>query len=104
MVALYGTFEHIIAELLKGFKFADLAALPTAHEPVGESQDCIGWRNFMEEEISVEIWKWQVQSRWTGSRWMKHLALKLLHITHGVWTFRNGVVHEYAEDGVRRAG
>ena len=56
------------------------------------------------DQMQIRHWQeqhlLQIQSRWTGSRWMKHLDLKLFQISHGIWIFCNGVAHEFAEDGI----
>jgi hypothetical protein len=64
------------------------------------SQDTIGWRQFMEGMICMEIRKIQqtyaeLQGlRLSGRKWGKGLVTNLLKVTHGQWLYRNVQVHD----------
>ena len=67
---------------------------------LARSQDCIGWRRFMEGMISREILSVQndyyavLGMQWRLEKWATGLVIKLLEITHGQWLYRNVVVHD----------
>ena len=68
--------------------------------PLAQSQDCIGWRRFMEGMISKEITSIQKSYLALSSyhlsieRWTTGLITKLLEVTHGQWLYRNIHVHD----------
>lgn len=70
------------------------------YRKLAESQDCIGWRRFMEGMISKEIAPIQSNylnvrgSHLTIERWSTGLITKLLEVTHGQWLYRNVQVHD----------
>lgn len=75
---------------------------------LGDTQDTIGWDNFMEGKVSNEIRKCQKQfliqegSRKSSITWTAGLISQLLGMVHEQWTYRNGVVHKRDEDGLNR--
>ena len=68
---------------------------------LGESQDHIGWRRFLEGMISREILPIQEDymalsgSRGSIDEWAKELITRLLECTHGQWLYRNVHVHDH---------
>ncbi len=66
---------------------------------MGQSQDKIGWRQFLEGMISKEITGIQQQHyalrglRMSMERWSSRLITWLLEITHGQWVYPNFIVH-----------
>jgi hypothetical protein len=73
---------------------------PKRFKAMGQSQDKIGWRRFLEGMISKEIMRVQQQhyalsgSRMSLERWSSGLITRLLEITHGQWVYRNFIVHD----------
>jgi hypothetical protein len=73
---------------------------PERFNAMGQSQDKIGWQQFLEGMISKEITRIQQQhyalsgSRMSLERWSSGLITRLLEITHGQWVYRNFIVHD----------
>ena len=69
-------------------------------QALGQSQDTIGWRRFMEGMISKECANLQRdflavrEARLSISAWSMGLITNLLEITHGQWLYRNMQVHD----------
>ena len=67
---------------------------------IAESQDLIGWRNFMEGRISSDITALQrnhltlTGSRLTVKSWTSKFISMILHITHSQWISRNFMLHD----------
>ena len=80
--------------------FIDLGPMSLQMYEIAQSQDTIGWRNFMEGRVSNKITSIQRSHlALTGSRmsiksWMSQFITKLLHITHSQWIFRNFMLHD----------
>ena len=60
-----------------------------------QSQDKIGYRNFIEGHISIHFYEIQTfhlamsSSFLNGANWPKQFISKILHITHSQWIFHN---------------
>ncbi len=82
------TMEEIIQEV------------PRRFNAMGQSQDRIGWRRFLEGMISKEITGFQQQyyvlngSKMSLEKWSLGLITRLLEITHGQWVYCNFIVHD----------
>jgi hypothetical protein len=67
---------------------------------LAQSQDKIGYRNFMEGYISIHFYKIQnfhlamSSSFINGADWAKQFISKILHITHSQWIFRIFSLHD----------
>eukprot|EP00956_Cyclotella_meneghiniana_P010073 scaffold13929_cov79-Cyclotella_meneghiniana.AAC.3 len=74
--------------------------LPKEYLSYARAQDSIGWRRFMEgmvaTELSVLIDNGGIikETELEGQKIVRGLILKLLEITHGLWIFRNLMVHD----------
>ena len=72
----------------------------TRYRKLGQSQDNIGWRRFMEGCISKEVIQLQLEfakvhgMKMSMANWASGLITKLLEVTHGQWIYRNLLVHE----------
>ena len=72
----------------------------TVPNSLGESQDRIGWRRFMEGMISKEFASEhnatyiRGHSRLNGKAWARQLVQRLLEFTHGIWVYRNALMHD----------
>lgn len=83
-------------------KFADLGPMSPTMLSIAESQDLIGWRNFMEGRISSKITTLQRKhlalsgSRLPVKSWSAKFISMVLHITHSQWIFRNFMLHDNA--------
>ncbi len=86
-----GRGQVLMEEIIRG--------APERFKAMGQSQDKIGWRGFLEGMISKEITRVQQQhyalsgSRMSLERWSSRLITRLLEITHGQWEYRNFIVH-----------
>jgi hypothetical protein len=66
---------------------------------LAQSQDKIGYCNFMEGYISIHSYEIQnfhlamSSSFINGADWAKQFISKILHITHSQWIFRNLSLH-----------
>lgn len=83
-------------------KFCDLGPMSPRMMELANSQDTIGWRNFMEGRISRHIYRLQrshlttSSSHLTAASWMNQFISRVLHITHSQWLFRNFMLHDSA--------
>jgi hypothetical protein len=82
--------------LMRGNKlFADMGAMSPGMKALAQSQDNIGYCNFMEGYILIHFYKIQnlhlamSSSFLNGANWAKQFILKLLHIMHSQWIFCN---------------
>ena len=73
---------------------------PREYKTLGQHQDKIGWRRFMEGMIVSDFKVLQIrffqqqERRNNGDKWARELVIKLLECTHGQWLYRNVVVHD----------
>ena len=80
--------------------FADMGAMTPRMKALAQSQDKIGYRNFMEGYISIHFYEIQnfhlamSSSFINGADWAKQFISKILHITHSQWIFRNFSLHD----------
>jgi len=80
--------------------FADMRAMSPRMKALAQSQDKIGYRNFMEGHISIHFYEVQkfhlamFSSFLNGADWAKQFISKILHITHSQWIFRNFSLHD----------
>ncbi len=76
---------------------------------MGQLQDKIGWRRYLEGMISKKIMRVQQPhfalsgSRMSLERWSSGLATRLLEITHGQWVYRNFIVHDLVSGTIATA-
>ncbi len=87
--------------LMQGDKpFADMGEMSPRMKALAQSQDKIGYRNFMEGYISIHFYEIQnsqlamSSSVLNGADWAKQFISKILHITHSQWIFRNYSLHD----------
>ena len=87
--------------LMRGDKpFADMGAMSPRMKALAQSQDKIGYRNFMEGYISIHLYEIQyfhlaMSSNFlNGADWAKQFISKILHITHSQWIFSNFSLHD----------
>ena len=86
--------------------------LPVEYLPFARSQDKIGWRRFLEGMVSKQLPGLVKDRDAEGEitdvkKWMSLLITQLLEITHGMWIYRNVMVHDelngfYATEGRER--
>ena len=104
-------FASCIGAYIRGrgsIKFKDIPGLKPIWNKLAESQDLIGWDNFMEGKISKEFRKvvrihliW-ARGIFSAEDWSKQLVDRIIKMTHGQWLYRNAVVHEQMSDGLTR--
>ncbi len=74
--------------------------MPRRFNAMGQSQDRIGWRRFLEGMILKEITGIQQQyyalngSKMSLEKWSSGLITRLLEIMHGQWVYWNLIVHD----------
>ncbi len=77
-----------------------MGAMTPRMKALAQSQDMIGYCNFMEGYISVHFYEIQnfhlamSGSFLNGADWAKQFISKILHITHSQWIFRNFSLHD----------
>jgi hypothetical protein len=80
--------------------FAEMGSMSPRMKALAQSQDKIGYRNFMEGYISIHFYEIQnfhlamSSSFINGADWAKQFISKILHITHSQWIFRNFSLHD----------
>jgi hypothetical protein len=87
--------------LMRGNKpFADMGAMSPRMKALAQSQDKIGYCNFMEGYILIHFYGIQnfhlamSSSFLNGADWAKLFISKILHITHSQWIFYNFSLHD----------
>ena len=81
-------------------KFAELGVMSPTMRRIAQSQDVIGWRNFMEGRISKQFYNLQhlhlvtSSSQLNAGDWMKHFISRVIQLTHSQWIYRNFVLHD----------
>ncbi|KAL3760545.1 hypothetical protein ACHAWU_009506 [Discostella pseudostelligera] len=84
-----------------GINFSDLGSMSPRMMTLAESQDLIGWRNFMEGQISSRFYSIQLAHlapgvvRMNASDWMRGFITRVLQMTHAQWLLRNFMLHDY---------
>ena len=79
---------------------SSLGPMSPAMAKAAESQDQIGWIEFLHGRVSKEFALIQnahcamSPCRMNGNDWMKKLVSQLLQISHSQWMFRNFVLHD----------
>lgn len=86
--------------------------LPPEYLTFARSQDQIGWRRMLEgmvsKELAVILNEGGVETKLDDvNKWLQKYVVNLLEITHGLWIYRNIVVHDelsgfYATEGRER--
>ncbi len=104
------TDEHTDPELIywipkyilmrNGKPFSHMGHMSAKMQALAESQDKIGWRNFMEVYISCHFYNIQrfhlsmSSSYLNGFDWTKMFIFKILQITHSQWIYWNISLHD----------
>jgi hypothetical protein len=71
---------------------------------VAESQDLIGWGEFLYGKVLIKIRKIQeahciiAGTRINGANWMTQFVCQLVEISHAQWMYRNFTLHHYAKE------
>jgi len=79
--------------------FADMGAMSPRMKALAQSQNKIGYCNFMEGYTSTNFYEIQTfhlamfSSFLNSANWAKQFISKILHITHSQWIFRNFSLH-----------
>jgi hypothetical protein len=82
---------------------------PRRFNAMGQSQDRIGGRRFLERMISKEITGLQQQyyalngSKMSLEKWSLGLITRLLEIMHGQWVYCNFIVHDRVSSTIATA-
>jgi hypothetical protein len=75
-------------------------SLPEEYLPFACAQDMVGWRRFLEGLITKELVLLLNKTGIRGDqyigidKWVSQLIIHLLEITHGIWIYRNLLVHD----------
>ena len=77
-----------------------MGAMSLRMKTLAQSQDKIGYHNFLEGYILIQFYEIQnfhlamFSSFLNSADWAKHLISKILHITHSQWIFRHFSLHD----------
>jgi hypothetical protein len=77
-------------------------------QEAAESQDLIGWGEFLHGKVSIRIRRIQeahcimAGTRINGADWMAQFARQLVEISHAQWMYRNFTLHHYAKGYLRQ--
>jgi hypothetical protein len=77
-----------------------MGAMSLRMKTLAQSQDKIGYHNFLEGYILIQFYEIQnfhlamFSSFLNGADWAKQLISNILHITHSQWIFRNFSLHD----------
>jgi hypothetical protein len=72
-------------------------------QEAAESQDLIGWGEFLDGKVSIKICRIQEDhcimagTRINEADWMAQFARQLVEISHAQWMYRNFTLHHYAK-------
>jgi hypothetical protein len=79
-----------------------------AFQEVAESQDGIGWDEFLHGKVSKKFRTIQTAhcilagTHITGDDWMKQFIQRLVEISHAQWLYRNFTLHHYVKGYLRQ--
>jgi hypothetical protein len=82
---------------------ATLWPMSAALQEAAESQDMIGWIEFLHGKVSTKFWSIQhthcimVGTRISGDDWMTQFTRQLLDISHVRFLYRNFTLHHYTK-------
>jgi hypothetical protein len=82
---------------------ATLWPMSAALREAAESQDMIGWIEFLHSKVSTKFWSIQrahcimAGTRISGDDWMTQFTRQLLDISHAQWLYRNFTLHHYTK-------
>ena len=85
-----------------------LRRMSTAFSEVAQSQDGIGWVEFLHGKVSKKFRKIQDAhcilsgSHINGGDWMRQFVERLLHMSHSQWLYQNFTLHHYAKGYLRQ--
>ena len=88
---------------------SSLGDMSPAMAEVATGFDSIGWVDVLHGRLPVALHRYQtaycrsVNSRMTGTDWMKQFTTKLLNITHAQWAYRNFSLHNKTTGYLRQA-
>jgi hypothetical protein len=80
-----------------------LRRMSTAFSEVAQSQDGIGWVEFLHGKVSKKFRKIQDThcilsgSHINGGDWMRQFVERLLHMSHSQWLYQNFTLHHNAK-------
>jgi hypothetical protein len=87
---------------------ANLLVMSTAMREVAESQNEIGWVEFLHGKVSTKITQNQnahfvlAGSNMNGSNWTTQFIQHLIHISHLQWLFWNFTLHHHIKGYLRK--
>lgn len=85
-----------------------LRSMSRAFQEVAESQDGIGWDEFLHGKVTKRFRTIQnahcilTGTNITSDDWMKHFIQRLVEISHAQWLYRNFTLHHYAKGYLRQ--
>jgi hypothetical protein len=77
-------------------------------QEAAESQDLIGWGEFLHGKVLIKFRRIQeahcimAGTRINGADWMAQFARNLVEISHAQWMYRNFTLHHYAKGYLRQ--
>jgi hypothetical protein len=82
---------------------AMLRPMSAALREVAESQDRIGWVEFLHGKVTTKFWKIQqahcimAGTRISSDDWITHFTRQLIEISHAQWLYRNFTLYHYTK-------
>jgi hypothetical protein len=73
--------------------------MSAAMHKIAQSQDAIGWTEFLHGKVSTKIRRMQqthcllTNTNLNGDNWMVELTGKLIDISHSQWLYQNSTLH-----------
>jgi hypothetical protein len=73
--------------------------MSAAMHKIAQSQDAIGWTEFLHGKVSTKIRRMQqthcllTNTNLNGDNWMVELTGKLINISHSQWLYQNFTLH-----------
>ena len=87
---------------------AMLRPMSKAFQEAAETQDLIGWGEFLHGKVSIKLRRIQEAhciisgTRINGADWMVQFVRQLVEISHAQWMYRNFTLHHYAKGYLRQ--
>ncbi len=87
---------------------ATLQPMLAALQEAAESQDMIGWVEFLHGKVSTKFWKLQhihcimASTRISGDDWIIKFIQQLLDISHAQWLYSNFTLNHYTKGYLRQ--
>ncbi len=95
--------QYLHREQVRMANLAMLRPMSKTLQEAAESQDLIGWGEFLHGKVLIKIRKIQeahciiASTRINGAGWMTQFVRQLMEISHAQWMYRNFTLHHCAK-------